>query len=105
MIVDDRTVPLPQNWNDFPTIPSNKQELALLLSKELIAQAPVDNGFHTAGDTQYTEDTQCVEHISSVVEWQTHNRGSLGSNPPLHVQAAEVQVLSNTWNQTETFIP
>ena len=46
-----------------------------------------------------------MERISSVVEWQTHNRESLGSNPPLHVQAAEIQVLSNTWNQTETFIP
>ena len=60
-------------------------------------------GFYTAEDTQYSEDTQCVELISSVVEWQTHNRVSLGSNPPLHVQAAEV--LSNTSNQTETFIP
>ena len=38
-IVDDRTVPLPQTWNDFPAVPSNKQELALLLSKELIAQS------------------------------------------------------------------
>ena len=41
-IVDDRTVPLPQNWNEFPAVPSKKQELALLLSKELIAQAPGD---------------------------------------------------------------
>ena len=35
-IVDGRTVPLPQNWNDFLAVPANKQDLALLLSNELI---------------------------------------------------------------------
>ena len=59
-IVDGRTVPLPQNWNDFLAVPANKQDLALLLSNELIAQAPGDKiivvatGFRTAEDTHRT---------------------------------------------------
>ncbi len=36
-----------------------------------------------------------MERVSSVVEWQTHNRETLGSNPPLHVQAAEVQYMES----------
>ena len=54
-------MPLPQNWNDFLAVPANKQDLALLLSKELIAQAPGDKvivyagGFRTAEDTQFTQ--------------------------------------------------
>ena len=38
-VVDDRAVPLPQNWNDFLAVPANKKDLALLLSTELIANA------------------------------------------------------------------
>ena len=60
-------------------------------------------GFNTTEYTQYNEDTQCMQRVSSVIEWRTRNRESLGSISPSHVQAAEV--LSNRWNQTETFIP
>jgi hypothetical protein len=68
-VVDDRTVPLPQNWNDFLAVPSNKQDLALLLSNELIAQAPGDKvmvvagGFRTAEDTQSTKPLVDIEMI------------------------------------------
>ena len=62
----DRTVPLPQNWNDLLAIPSNKQDLALLLSNELIAQAPGDKiigGFRTAEDTQCTQPLVYIEML------------------------------------------
>ena len=49
------SVPLPQNWNDFPAVPSNKQELALLLSKELIAQAPGDKIIVVPGVGDFTQ--------------------------------------------------
>ena len=53
MIVDYRTVPLPQNWNDFLSVPFNKQDLALLLSNEPIAYFdPFVRGMLVAPGTQ-----------------------------------------------------
>ena len=66
-IVDDRTVRLPQNWNDFPAVPSNTQELALLLSNELIAQAPGDKIIVVPGVGDLTQlDIPCTLEIPSV---------------------------------------
>ena len=47
-------------WNDFLAVPSNKQDLALLLSTELIAQAPGDKIIVVAGGFRTAEDTQCT---------------------------------------------
>ena len=60
-IVDGRTVPLPQNWNDFQAVPANKQDLTLLLSNELIAQAPGEKIIVVAGGFRTAEDTQCTQ--------------------------------------------
>ena len=47
-------------WNDFLAVPSNKQDLALLLSNELVAQAPGDKIIVVAGGFRTAEDTQCT---------------------------------------------
>ena len=59
-------MPLPQNWNDFLAVPSNKQDLALLLSNELIAQAPIDKITVVAGGFRTAEDTQCTEPLVDI---------------------------------------
>ena len=65
-IVDGRTVQLPQNWNDFLAVPANKQDLALLLSNELIAQAPGDKIIVVAGGFRTAEDTQCTQPLVDI---------------------------------------
>ena len=59
-------MPLPQNCNDFLAVPSNKQDLALLLSNELIAQAPIDKITVVAGGFRTAEDTQCTEPLVDI---------------------------------------
>ena len=66
MIVDDRTVPLPQIWNDFLSVPFNKHDLALLLSNELISQAPGDKIIVVAAGFRTAEDTQCTEPLVDI---------------------------------------
>lgn len=51
-VVEDSSVPIPNNWNDFLAVPANKADLADFLSKHLITNAPpgktlvVAGGFH-----------------------------------------------------------
>ena len=70
-------MPLPQNWNDFLAVPSNKQDLALLLSNDLIAQAPGDKIIVVAGGFRTAEDTQCTEPLVDIeINAQSQPRGS-----------------------------
>ena len=73
-IVDDRTVPLPQNWNDFLAVPANKQDLALLLSNELIAQARGDKIIVVAGGFRTAEDIQCTEPLVDIEKLRANHK-------------------------------
>ena len=89
-IVDDRTVPLPQNWKDFLAVSSNKQDLALLLSNELIAQAPGDNIIVVAGGFRTAEDTQCTEPLVDI-EMLRANHEEADTKVVLHCIHAETE--------------
>ena len=89
-IVDDRTVPLPQNWNDCLAVPSNKQDLALLLSNKLIAQAPGDKISVVAGGFRTAEDTQCTEPLVDI-EMLRANHEEADTRVVLHCIHAETE--------------
>ena len=90
-IVDDRTGPLPQNWNDFMAVPSNKQDLALLLSNELIAQATGDKIIVVVGGFRTAEDTQCTEPLVDI-EMLRANHEEADTRVVLHcIHAAETE--------------
>ena len=89
-IVDGRTAPLPQNWNDFLAVPSNKQDLALLLSKELIAQAPGDKIIVVAGGFRTAEDTQCTQPLVDI-EMLRANHEEADTRVVLHCIHAETE--------------
>ena len=89
-IVDGRTVPLPQNWNDFLAVPANKQDLALLLSNELIAQAPGDKIIVVAGGFRTAEDTQCTQPLVDI-EMLRANHEEADTRVVLHCIHAETE--------------
>ena len=90
MIVDYRTVPLPQNWNDFLSVPFNKQDLALLLSNEPIAQAPGDKIIVVAAGFRTAEDTQCTEPLVDIEMFRA-NHEEAGTRVVLHCIHAETE--------------
>ena len=89
-IVDGRTVPLPQNWNDFLAVPANKQDLALLLSNELITQAPGDKIIVVAGGFRTAEDTQCTQPLVDI-EMLRANHKEADTRVVLHCIHAETE--------------
>ena len=90
MIVNNRTVPLRQNWNDFLSVPFNKQDLALLLSNELIAQAPGDKIIVVAAGFRTAEDTQCTEPLVDI-EMLRANHEEADTRVVLHCIHAETE--------------
>ena len=89
-IVDDRTVPLPQNWNDFLAVPSNKLDLALVHSKELIAQASGDKIIVVAGGFPTADDTQCTEPLVDI-QMLRANHDEADTRVVLHCIHAETE--------------
>ena len=81
---------MPQNGNDFLAVPSNKQDLALLLSNELIAQAPGDKITVVAGGFRTAEDTQCTEPLVDV-EMLRSNHEEADTRVVLHCIHAETE--------------
>lgn len=67
-VVEDSSVPIPNNWNDFLAVPANKADLADFLSKHLIANAPpgktlvVSGGFQRE-DEVWTSDPELDIHL------------------------------------------
>ena len=74
----------------FLAVPSNKQDLALLLSNELIAQAPGDKSIVVAGGFRTAEDTQCTEPLVDI-EMLRANHEEADTRVVLHCIHAETE--------------
>ena len=58
-VIENRVVPLPSNFGNFLSLPENKKDLAALLAKELIQQAPYDKIIVTAGGYPIEDEVRC----------------------------------------------
>ena len=74
----------------FLAVPSNKQDLALPLSNELIAQAPGDKSIVVAGGFRTAEDTQCTEPLVDI-EMLRANHEEADTRVVLHCIHAETE--------------
>ena len=74
----------------FLAVPANKQDLALLLSNELIAQSPGDKIIIVAGGFRTAEDTQCTEPLVDI-EMLRANHEEADTKVVLHYIHAEAE--------------
>ena len=84
-------------------VPSNKQDLALLLSNELIAQAPGDKIIVVAGGFRTAEETQCTEPLVDI-EMLRANHEEADTRVVLHCIHAETEDVAVAARDTDILL-
>ena len=102
-VLNDRTVPLPQKWNDFLAVPANKQDLSLLLSNELIAQAPADKVIVVAGGFTNADEVQSSKPLSEI-ELLKSNHEETDTRLVLHCIHTESKTIVVSSRDTDVFL-